>query len=114
MVSDDNYIVNGKSRLAALKAHFIALVNLTHSVEYVTYVDRQHKVGEIEPKRMKTESNCNNKEGTMKFEAIDGGFTNEVLNVWFSHFMKNLSIILCRAIICLFAIDRSFITVVYD
>lgn len=35
----------------------------------------------IESKRTVTESNCYDNEETIKFEAIDGEFSNEVLNV---------------------------------
>ena len=39
---------------------------------------------------MRTESNYNNNEEMIKIDTIDGGFTNEVLNVWFSQFLKEL------------------------
>lgn len=42
----------------------------------------------MKSKRTGTESNSYGNEGTMTFGTIDGGFENEILNVWFSHFVK--------------------------
>ena len=39
---------------------------------------------------MPTERNYKGDEGRMKFKTIDGRFVDEVFNVWFSHFTKQL------------------------
>ncbi|KAH9581224.1 hypothetical protein MS3_00008426 [Schistosoma haematobium] len=36
------------------------------------------------------DNNCYGNRGMMKLEAFDERFVNEVLNVWFSHFMEEL------------------------
>ena len=39
---------------------------------------------------MGTESDWYGNEGTIKFETIDRHFANEILNVWYSRFIKQL------------------------
>lgn len=64
----------------------------------------------IESTRTVTESNCYDNEETIKFEATDGEFLNEALNVWFSHLMKELSNFVLKYIGCLACVPVHYTT----